>query len=116
MTQGLSSYVLATGAFALFIVCPRMAAMTNIVHKQLGLNLLVLVLLGTLASIPLLLVMVLIIQRWGLMAGLAFCVITDLLAALVMQPVSTKAAIETFIIAIFVVVGNRLAAWLTAHF
>ena len=51
MSQDFFAYVLATTAFAMFIVCPRMAAMTNICHRHLTCNLVLLVVLGTLVSI-----------------------------------------------------------------
>ncbi len=114
MNENLLTFSVAMTAFAFFIVCPRMAAMTNLVAKNFELSIYSLVILGTVCSIPFLLLMTWIIQRWGLLGGLGFAVFTDLLAALVISSVSVKAAVETFIIALFVVAGNRLATWLTA--
>ncbi len=112
----LASYVITIVAFAFFILCPRMGAMINILDKNTTFPLYWLVILGTLGSVPLLILMAWIIKQWGLVAGLALAVLTDLLAALVLKSVSTRAAVETFIIAIFVVVGNRIATMITAKF
>ena len=43
------------------------------------------------------------------MAGLGFAVLTDLIAALILTSVNMKVAVETFIIAVFVVGGNQVA-------
>lgn len=48
------------------------------------------------------------------MAGLAIAVLTDLLAAMILTNISVKMAVEVLIIAVFVVVGSRFAAWVTA--
>ena len=114
MNENFLPFSIVIGAFGFFIVCPRMAAMTNLVAKNFEFSIYWLVILGTLLGIPLLLLMTWVIRQWGLMAGLGFAVFTDLLAALIISSVSMKAAVETFIIAVFVVAGNRMAIWLTA--
>ena len=116
MDENILSYSIVLAAFGFFVVCPRMAAMTNLITKNFEFSIYWLVILGTVISIPLLLIMTWIMRRWGLMGGLGFAVVTDLLAALIISTVNMKAAIETFIIALFVVAGNRLATWLTANF
>lgn len=114
MSQNFFAYVLASIAFAMFIVCPRMAAMTNICHRHVMCNLVTLVILGTIVSIPLLVIMVLILKRWGFAAALGFAIFTDLLSALLMGVINRKAALEIIIISLFVISGNRLATWITA--
>ena len=116
MKENLLSFFILIAAFGFFIVCPRMAAMTNLIAKNFHGSIYWLVIVGTFASIPLLVIMTWIIREWGLMAGLGFAVLTDFLAALIMSSVSMKAAVETFIIAIFVVAGNRIATFLTTKF
>jgi hypothetical protein len=113
MNDNLFSFVIVIGSFAFFIVCPRMAAMTNLISKNFTFSIYWLVIFGTILSIPLLLMMTWVIRQWGLMAGLGFAVFTDFLAALTISSVSMKAAVETFIIAIFVIAGNRIATWIT---
>jgi hypothetical protein len=49
------------------------------------------------------------------MAGLAIAIVTDIFAAALLTSVSLKAAFETFIIAIFVVAGNRFAMWVSSR-
>jgi len=92
-----------------------MAAMTNICHRHVTCNLIVLVILGTLVSIPLLIIMVSILKRWGFAAALGFAIVTDLLSALILGAISRKAALEVLIISLFVISGSRLATWITAR-
>lgn len=116
MSQDLWAYFVGSLSFAFFIVCPRMAAMTDLCHRYVACNLGVLVILGTLLSIPLLVIMVSILKSYGLMAAVGFAVATDLLAALIMGVISRKATIEILIISLFVVTGSRVASWLSARF
>jgi hypothetical protein len=64
-------------------------------------------------SIPLIVLMVLSSSHTA-SAALAFAVATDVLAALTMGAISWKASLETLIIAIFVVVGVRVASLISA--
>ena len=89
--------------------------MTNLLDKHSEFSIYWILLLGTFASIPLLILMTWIIRHWGLMAGLGLAILTDIIAALILMTVSMKVAVETFIIAIFLVVGNRIATWASSH-
>jgi len=109
----MDNLLIASGAFALFIVCPRMAGMTNLIAKYTHTNLVHLALIGTVASLPLIVAMVLIFRQWGLVAALGFCVLTDLGAALIMRGISLKAGLETLIIALFLILGVKVASWLS---
>jgi hypothetical protein len=111
----LLSYAVTISAFAFFIVCPRMAAMTNILSRNTTISIYWIVVVGTLVSIPLLVLTAWAIRHWGLMAGLAIAIVTDIFAAALLTSVSLKAALETFIIAIFVVAGNRFAMWVSSR-
>ncbi len=106
--------LIAAIAFALFIVCPRMAGITSVISKSTGIDLIKLAIVGTLISLPLVIIMVYIFDRYGLIAALGFAVITDILSALVMKEISFKAGIETLIIAIFVLIGVRVASYITS--
>jgi hypothetical protein len=106
--------LIASVAFALFILCPRMAGMANVIARATQMNLILVAVLGTLMSLPLIVLMVIIFQHYGLWAALAFAVITDIGAALTMSAISWKASLETFIIAVFVIVGVRVAAIISA--
>ncbi len=106
----------AASAFGLFVVCPRMAGMMHIISAHTSVSMLVTVVTGTLLSIPLLLIMVYLFGKFGLWGALIFCVLTDLGAAYVMKDVSFKAGIETFVIALFVILGVRVAPYISALF
>jgi len=97
-------------AFALFIVCPRMAGMINIISNTTKINIIYIAIIGTIISIPIIAVMALIFKYYGLIAALGFSVITDFGAALVMRQISFKAGLETLIIAVFLIIGVRVAS------
>ncbi len=106
--------LIASIALALFIVCPRMAGMVNVIAGATQVNLIPVTVIGTLVSLPLIVLMVIIFTHYGLWAALAFAVFTDILAALVMGATSWKSSFETFIIAVFVIVGVRVATLISA--
>jgi len=116
MNESLLSYIVTLSAFAFFVVCPRLGAMTNLLNRHSPFSIYWLVILGTFASIPMLILMTWMIRHWGLMAGLGLAIATDLAAAVTLTSISTKVAVETFIIALFVVVGNRVATWIGSSF
>jgi len=97
-------------AFALFIVCPRMAGMVNVITKATHTNIISVSIIGTIISLPLIIAMVLLFKHYGLIAALAFCVLTDIGAALMMKQISLKAGLETFIIALFLILGVEVAS------
>ena len=109
MTQSL----VASVAFALLILCPRMAGMANVIANAAKVNLVLVSVIGTLISLPLIVAMVFILRQYGLWAALAFAVLTDVLAALVMGAISWKSSFETFVIALFVIAGVRVASLIT---
>jgi len=106
----MQTLLIASVAFALFIVCPRMAGMTNIIINATQTNIIYVSIIGMIISLPLVLAMVLIFKYYGLFAALGFCVLTDLCAALVMKQISLKAGLETLIIALFLILGVKVAS------
>jgi len=92
-----------------------MAAMTSIISKNFDVSIYWIVFFGALFSVPLLMMMCWIIQKWGLLAGLGFAVFTDFLCSLLISSISIKTAIETFIIAVFVIIGNWISNLITAR-
>ena len=104
------SLLIVSIAFALFLVCPRMAGMVNVITDATQTNIISVSVIGTVISLPLIIVMVLLFKRYGLIAALGFCGLTDIGAALVMKQVSLKAGLETFIIALFLILGVRVAS------
>ncbi len=101
--------LLASIAFGFFVVCPRMAGMLPLIAKNTQSSLLLIVLAGTACSIPLLFLMVYVFGKFGIMGALLICVLTDLFAAMMMGGINIKAGFETFIIALFVIAGVKLA-------
>jgi len=106
----MSDLVLVGLAFGLFIVCPRMAGMTHVISKATHLSIVQVAAIGTIFSLPLTIAMVLIFKKLGLPGALTFCVLTDFGSALLMREISLKAGIETFIIALFVLLGVKVAS------
>ncbi len=90
-------YLMVTAAFAFFILCPRLGAMTNILERHCSLPIYWIVIIGTVSSIPLLMLMTWLIKQRGLVAGLALAIVTDKIAAAILTSVSMKAVVETFI-------------------
>ncbi len=106
----MNSEILITAiAFALFIVCPRMAGMLHVICENSKLSLFKTAFLGSLIAIPLILLMVWVFAQFGVVGALIFCVATDLLAAYLLKSISYKAGFETIIIAIFVFVAVKVA-------
>lgn len=105
--------IIASFAFAFFVVCPRMAGMMHVINHYSSVSMLYTVLLGIIVSVPLLMLMVFVFDKAGVWGALGFCVSTDLISAFVMKGVSINAGIETFIISIFVVMGVKIAPYIS---
>ncbi len=88
-------------AFALFIVCPRMAKITNVITNATQTNIIQVAIIGTIILLPLIIAMVLIFKQYGLIVALGFCVLTDFGATFLIKQISLKAGLDTFIIALF---------------
>lgn len=101
---------------ALFIVCPRMAGMAYVIAKNSQVSLVYTALFGSIVAIPLVVAMVLVFAKFGLWGALAFCILTDFGAAFVMKEISVRAGIETLVIAIFVIIGVKIAPFITNVF
>lgn len=101
--------LISSFAFGLFIVCPRMAGMMHIINKHSKASILRTVVIGTLLSIPILLVMVLVFSYFGIWGAVLLCVGTDFAATFIMKEISKRAALETLIIALFVIIGVKIA-------
>lgn len=101
--------LLSSVGFGLFVVCPRMAGMMNIITNNSQVSIIKTVFLGMLISVPLLFLMIFTFKRFGVLGALIFCVLTDLGAALIMKNMSLKAGIQTLVIAVFVLIGVKIA-------
>ena len=109
-------FMMASIGLSLFVICPRMAGMVNIIAKTSQVSLVYTALFGTICSIPLVLAMVLVFAKVGIWGALGFCVLTDFGAALFMKQINPKAGIETLVIAIFVIIGVKVAPYITNIF
>ncbi|WIF95078.1 hypothetical protein [Caminicella sporogenes] len=106
--------IIASIGFAFFVVCPRMAGMMYVISKHSNTSMLYTILLGIVVSIPLLMIMVYVFDKAGVWGTLGFCVLTDFISALIMKSISIRAGIETFIIAIFVIIGVKLTPYISS--
>jgi len=106
-------FFLSSLALALFIICPRMAGMVYMLSRHTNVPLLTTTLMGSIIAIPFILMMVYIFAKYGLYGALAFCILTDFASAVLMQQISMKAGLETFIIALFVIIGVKLAPYIS---
>ena len=108
--------ILVSIGFALFLVCPRMAAMMHIITTNTQTNIVYISVIGTIIALPLAIAMAFIFKKYGLIGALAFGIVTDIAAALLFgKTISLKTGIETFIISIFVVTGARVAAMISNY-
>jgi hypothetical protein len=93
-----------------------MAGMIYIIAEHSHVSIFWAVLMGTILSIPLLLVMVLTFGKFGIWGSLGFCVLTDFVSAFIMKEISFRAGVETFIIALFVIAGVKIAPLISKYF
>ncbi|RLG28901.1 hypothetical protein DRO03_08615 [Methanosarcinales archaeon] len=61
--------LIASTAFALFVICPRMAGMTNIIASATHLSIIRIAVLGTALALPLIILMALIFEEYGAFCG-----------------------------------------------
>jgi uncharacterized membrane protein len=64
--------LIASVAFALFILCPRMAGMTNIISDASQVSIVKVAIFGTILALPLIIGMAFIFRGYGLIAALVF--------------------------------------------
>lgn len=101
--------ILTSIVFGLFVVCPRMAGMMHVINKNSEVTLWKTVIIGTIISIPILMLMVYTFDHFGIWGALIFCIATDFGSAYLIKEVSINAAIETIVIALFVIAGVKVA-------
>ena len=101
--------LIASLAFGLYVICPRMSAMLVQQAKVKGLNINAVIVLGALISIPLFIILAEIIIKFGVIWAIVFAAIGDFAAAALLGTVDLKAGVELAIITVFVYVGIRLA-------
>lgn len=92
-------------AYALFIVCPRVVGLAQVLSRTKEVNLYIIITLGTILVIPLMLLLLFLLKKFGAVYALAFAIITDILAALWMGSYSWKSTVSLLIISSFVWLG-----------
>ncbi|WP_319475805.1 hypothetical protein [Marispirochaeta aestuarii] len=87
--------------------------MIHILKNHSSAPLLITVMAGIIISAPVLLLMIHVFSRFGVWGALSICVLTDIAAAFLMKEISLKAGMETLIIALFVIIGVKIAPLIT---
>lgn len=100
---------ITSSAMAMFIICPRMAGMLNVVARSSRVSLPVMAGLAALLAVPMVLVMVFAYAKLGIWGALGFCILTDVVSAILIANIGMRACVETLIIAAFVLVGVKVA-------
>lgn len=106
-------FALASLAFALYVLCPRMAAMVVQESKLKGVSISAVIIAGTLLSIPLFILLAQVVVRIGIEWAIILAAAADLAAALLLGSVDLRVGIELLVITVFVYAGIRLAPLIT---
>ena len=101
--------LVASSAFGLYVICPRMGAMMVQQAKLKGLSLYAIIVLGALISIPLFVVLSRILIRLGIGWAIIFAAVGDFAAAALLGAIDPRTGVELAIITVFVYIGIRLA-------
>lgn len=101
--------LIASSAFGLYVICPRMSAMMVQQAKMKGLNLYAIIVLGALISMPLFVMLSRILIRFGTGWAIIFAAVGDLAAAVLLGAIDPRTGVELAIITVFVYLGIRLA-------
>lgn len=101
--------LIASFAFALYVICPRMSAMIVEQGKVRDLNIHAVIVLGALISIPMFAILLHILVRFGMVWAIVFAAVGDFVAAALLGTMDPRTGVELAIITVFVYVGIRLA-------
>ncbi len=101
--------LIASLAFGLYVICPRMSAMMVQQAKVKGLNLYAIIVLGALISIPLFVILSRILIKFGIGWAIIFAAVGDFAAAALLGAIDPRTGVELAIITVFVYIGIRLA-------
>ena len=101
--------LIASSAFGLYVICPRMSAMMVQQAKVKGLNLYAIIILGALISIPLFVILSRILIKFGIGWAIIFAAVGDFAAAALLGAIDPRTGVELAIITVFVYIGIRLA-------
>ena len=101
--------VVASLAFAFFVLCPRMVGMAAVIANTKNLNAYMIVFTGALLAVPLFGLMFFILSRFGVGWAILLAVLTDILAAVLIGLFSWRSAFQIIVIAMFLWVGIVVA-------
>ena len=101
--------LIASSAFGLYVIYPRMSAMMVQQAKVKGLNLYAIIVLGALISIPLFVILSRILIKFGIGWAIIFAAVGDFAAAALLGAIDPRTGVELAIITVFVYIGIRLA-------
>lgn len=108
--KSVMALIIASLAFAFFIMCPRMAGMGAVVSRVHNINPYLVALIGGLIAVPLIIFMEYLVINYGVHIAIIVAAATDVLAALAMGVLKPKYAVEVFIIALFLWMGVMVAS------
>ena len=100
---------IASAAFALYVLCPRMTAMMLQESKVKGVDVHTIIIVGTIISIPLFIMLVHVILRLGIEWAIFIAAAADVAAAALLGTLDLKAGVELLVITAFVYAGIKLA-------
>ena len=101
--------LIASAAFALYVLCPRMTAMILQESKVKGVDVHTIIIVGTIISIPLFIMLVHVILRLGIEWAIFIAAAADVAAAALLGTLDLRAGVELLIITAFVYAGIKLA-------
>jgi len=100
---------IASLAFALYVLCPRMTAMMVQESKIRGLDAHAIIIVGALISIPLFILLMHVLLKWGVGWAILVAAAADVVAAALLGTLDLRTGIELAIITAFVYLGIRVA-------
>ncbi len=101
--------LVASLAFALYVTCPRMTAMIASQAKLSKINPVAVIVIGCLLGIPFFLILLYVLNCWGVAAAVVVAAVFDLGAAVLLGELDLKLGIELVVITAFVYIGIRAA-------
>ncbi len=100
---------IASVAFALYVLCPRMTAMILQESRIKGIDVHTVIIVGTVISIPLFIMLVHVILRLGVEWAIFIAAVADIAAAALLGTLDLRTGVELVVITAFVYAGIKLA-------
>ncbi|RLI04470.1 hypothetical protein DRO26_04510 [Candidatus Bathyarchaeota archaeon] len=109
----LFSMIVASVAFAFFILCPRMVGMAAVIAETRNVNPYMVVFVGAIMAVPLFGLMFFVLNTFGAEWAIILAVVTDVLAALFMGVFNWKSTFQIIVIATFLWIGIIVADFMS---